>query len=47
MSEVAVIQEDRFTITAFPVRHRDTDGFGYIFKSLMRRHLDRDRLALS
>ena len=46
MSEVAVIQEDRFTITAFPVRHRDTDSFGYIFKSLMRRHLDRDRLAL-
>ena len=33
-------------ITAFPVRHRDTDSFGYIFKSLMRRHLDRDRLAL-
>ncbi len=46
MSEVAVIQEDRFTITAFPVRHRDTDSFGYIFKSLMRRHLDRNRLAL-
>jgi ribonuclease Z len=46
MSEVAVIQEGRFTITAFPVRHRDTDSFGYIFKSLMRRHLDRNRLAL-
>ena len=44
MSDVAVIQEDRFTITAFPVRHRDTDSFGYVFKSLTRRHLDRDRL---
>jgi ribonuclease Z len=46
MSDVAVIQEDRFTITAFPVRHHDTDSFGYVFKSLTRRHLDRDRLAL-
>ena len=28
------------------MRHRDTDSFGYVFKSLTRRHLDRDRLAL-
>jgi ribonuclease Z len=46
VSNVAAIQEDRFTITAFPVCHRDTDSFGYVFKSLTRRHLDRDRLAL-
>jgi ribonuclease Z len=34
VSDIAVIQEDRFTITAFPVRHRDTDSFGYVFESL-------------
>ena len=36
ISDAAVIQEDCFTITAFPVRHRDTDSFGYVFKSLTR-----------
>jgi ribonuclease Z len=46
VSDGAVIQEDGFTITTFPVRHRDTDSLGYAFKSLSRRHLERDRLAL-
>lgn len=46
ISDGAVIQEDGFTITAFPVRHRDTDSLGYAFKSLSRRHLERERLAL-
>ncbi|CAM5777010.1 Ribonuclease Z [Labrys miyagiensis] len=38
-----VIQEDGFTITCFPVRHRDTDSFGYSFESIGRRHFWRDR----
>jgi ribonuclease Z len=46
MSDISVIQEDGFTITTFPVRHRDTDSLGYAFKGLSRRHLERDRLAL-
>ena len=36
MSDVAVIQEDRFAITAFPVRRRDTDSFGYVFREPAR-----------
>ena len=34
-----------FTITCFPVRHRDTDSFGFEFVSHARRHLLPDRLA--
>lgn len=42
------IQEDGFTITAFPVRHRDTDSYGYSFLYPPRRHLHTARLdALS
>ena len=45
VTEGEVLQEDGFTITCFPVRHRDTDSFGYSFQSLSRRHLKPDRLA--
>ncbi|QOZ76466.1 ribonuclease Z [Bradyrhizobium sp. CCBAU 53351] len=34
-----------FTIDCFPVRHRDTDSFGFVFQSPSRRHLRPDRLA--
>jgi ribonuclease Z len=34
-----------FTIGCFPVRHRDTDSFGFSFESAVRRHLQPDRLA--
>jgi ribonuclease Z len=34
-----------FTIGCFPVRHRDTDSFGFSFESAVRRHLRPDRLA--
>ena len=34
-----------FTIDCFPVRHRDTDSFGFCFESRARRHLRPDRLA--
>lgn len=43
--EGQVIQQDGFTITAFPVRHRDTDSYGYSFESLARSHLKPDRLV--
>jgi ribonuclease Z len=46
LSDGAVIREDGFTITIFPVRHGDTDSLGYVFASLSRRHLERDRLVL-
>ncbi|MGY4236054.1 ribonuclease Z [Bradyrhizobium sp. USDA 4449] len=34
-----------FTIDCFPVRHRDTDSFGFSFQSRARRHLLSDRLS--
>lgn len=34
-----------FAIDCFPVRHRDTDSFGFVFQSPARRHLQPDRLA--
>ena len=34
-----------FTVACFPVRHRDTDSFGFVFQSPARRHLQPDRLA--
>jgi ribonuclease Z len=40
-----VIEMDGFTITCFPVRHRDTDSFGFSFESTGRRHLLPDRLT--
>jgi ribonuclease Z len=40
-----VLDAGEFTIDCFPVRHRDTDSFGFSFESPARRHLWRDRLA--
>ena len=40
-----VFDADEFTISCFPVRHRDTDSFGFAFESRARRHLRPDRLA--
>lgn len=40
-----VIDGGKFTIACFPVRHRDTDSFGFSFESRARRHLRTDRLA--
>jgi ribonuclease Z len=34
-----------FAVFCFPVRHRDTDSFGFSFESPARRHLQPDRLA--
>ncbi|TYL98181.1 ribonuclease Z [Bradyrhizobium rifense] len=40
-----VIDVGDFTIDCFPVRHRDTDSFGFVFQSPARRHLLSDRLS--
>src|SRR5579864_3670131 len=40
-----VLDAGDFTIGCFPVRHRDTDSFGFTFESKARRHLRPDRLA--
>ena len=40
-----VLDAGDFTIGCFPVRHRDTDSFGFSFESQVRRHLRPDRLA--
>jgi ribonuclease Z len=40
-----VIDAGEFAIFGFPVRHRDTDSFGFSFESRARRHLRPDRLA--
>jgi ribonuclease Z len=40
-----VIDGGEFAICCFPVRHRDTDSFGFSFESRARRHLRPDRLA--
>lgn len=40
-----VLDAGDFTIGCFPVRHRDTDSFGFWFESRARRHLRPDRLA--
>src|SRR4029077_10959679 len=39
-----VIDAGEFTIDCFPVRHCDTDSFGFSFASRIRRHLRPDRL---
>lgn len=43
--EGQVVDAGEFTIDCFPVRHRDTDSFGFVFQSPARRHLMSDRLA--
>lgn len=45
LAEGQVLDAGDFTIECFPVRHRDTDSFGFSFQSLARRHLLSDRLA--
>jgi ribonuclease Z len=45
LAEGPVIDAGEFTIGCFPVRHRDTDSFGFSFESPARRHLQPDRLA--
>lgn len=40
-----VLDAGSFTISCFPVRHRDTGSFGFCFESNARRHLRADRLA--
>ncbi|QPF89128.1 ribonuclease Z [Bradyrhizobium commune] len=45
LTEGEVIDAGDFTIDCFPVHHRDTDSFGFVFQSLARRHLRPDRLV--
>ncbi|MBR0984129.1 ribonuclease Z [Bradyrhizobium liaoningense] len=45
LSEGQVIDAADFTIACFPVRHRDTDSFGFVFQSPPRRHLLSERLS--
>jgi ribonuclease Z len=45
LTEGQVLDAGEFTIGCFPVRHRDTDSFGFTFESQVRRHLRPDRLA--
>ncbi|GMP06994.1 ribonuclease Z [Bradyrhizobium sp. TM239] len=45
LSEGQVIDAGDFTIDCFPVRHRDTDSFGFVFQSPPRRHLLSERLS--
>jgi ribonuclease Z len=45
LSERHVADAGDFTIDCFPVRHRDTDSFGFSFQSPARRHLLSDRLT--
>lgn len=45
LSEGQILDAGDFTIDCFPVRHRDTDSFGFSFQSPARRHLLSDRLA--
>ena len=40
-----VVELGEFAISCFPVEHRETDSFGYVFESAGRRHLRPDRLA--
>ena len=40
-----VYDAGEFAISCFPVRHRDTDSFGFSFESRIRRHLRPERLA--
>ncbi|MBR0847440.1 ribonuclease Z [Bradyrhizobium diazoefficiens] len=45
LAEGSVIDAGEFTIDCFPVRHRDTDSFGFVLQTPARRHLLSDRLA--
>ena len=45
LAEGQVLACGEFTIDCFPVRHRDTDSFGFVFQIPPRRHLRPDRLV--
>lgn len=45
LSKGPVIDAGDFMIDCFPVRHRDTNSFGFVFQSPARRHLLPDRLS--
>src|SRR5258705_186836 len=40
-----VLSSREFSVTCFPVRHRDTQSLGYRFDAMPRRHLRADRLT--
>jgi ribonuclease Z len=42
--EGEIVGESDFSLACFPVRHRDTDSFGFCFERAARRHLQSDRL---
>jgi ribonuclease Z len=44
LAEGRILDAGDFTIDCFRVRHRDTDSFGFVFESQVRRHLLPDRL---
>jgi len=46
LAEGQVIDAGEFTIGCFPVRHRETDSFGFSLESRARRHLRPDRLEV-
>src|SRR5437763_14233656 len=46
LTEGQVINAGEYTVDCFPVRHRDTDSFGFSFQSPARRHLQPDRLSI-
>jgi len=46
LSEGQVVDAGDFTVDSFPVRHRDTDSFGFSLQSPARRHLLSDRLSV-
>lgn len=43
--EGRIVDAGEFTVDCFPVRHRDTDSFGFVFESPARRHVRPERLA--
>src|SRR3982075_4772015 len=45
LAEGRIVDAGQFTIDCFPVRHRDTDSFGFLFERQVRRHLLPDRLS--
>ncbi|KWV56371.1 ribonuclease Z [Bradyrhizobium macuxiense] len=45
LTEGPVVDAGDCTISCFPVRHRDTDSFGFTFEIPARRHLQPDRLS--
>src|SRR6516162_1070202 len=46
LAEGQVIDAQEFTIGCFPVRHRETDSFGFSFEGRARRHLRPNRLEV-